>query len=117
MSKLINEARAIAKLAPKEVDQTARFLAGQVAFELNERDCRMDAGAVLEELKFLVGVRPAFKAWYDQYRERDGEPFTILSIIDEPDEDHDEEVLPMVWIQFEDEEIIEAWPEEVIDYD
>jgi hypothetical protein len=36
-----------------------------------------------------------------------------LEVIDKPDKDHDEEVLPMYLIRFEDGQEIEAWPEEI----
>lgn len=50
----------------------------------------------------------------EQYAERDGERFTILDVIAEPDEDHDEDVLPMIRIRFDsDQTEIESWPEEV----
>lgn len=50
----------------------------------------------------------------EQYAERDGERFTILDVIAEPDEDHDEDVLPMIRIRFDNDHTeIESWPEEV----
>lgn len=54
-----------------------------------------------------------FAAHYDQYRERDGQHFTLVRVIDKADDDHDEEVLPMYAIRFDDGTEIEAWPEEV----
>jgi hypothetical protein len=58
--------------------------------------------------------RTHFRRCYEQYKERDGQPFTVLRTIDQPDDTHDAEVLPMYEIQFTtDGAIIEAWPEEV----
>jgi hypothetical protein len=57
--------------------------------------------------------RPAFFACYDQYRELNGQPFSIVRVIDTADETHDQEVLPMFVIQIDGKQI-EAWPEEVI---
>jgi hypothetical protein len=61
-------------------------------------------------------LKSSFRTPYDQYRERQGQPFTILRTIDTPDDQHDEEVLPMYEIQFtNDGAVIEAWPEEIFD--
>ncbi len=57
--------------------------------------------------------RPAFDSPYEQHRDRIGQPFTLVRTIDEPDETHDREVLPMYLIRFADGVEIEAWPEEV----
>jgi hypothetical protein len=37
----------------------------------------------------------------------------VVKVIDQPDKDHDEEVLPMFLIHFEDGREIDAWPEEL----
>lgn len=58
-------------------------------------------------------VRPTFRSPYDQHADRNGQPFTLIRSITEPDDKHDEEVLPMHVIRFEDGTEIEAWPEEV----
>lgn len=58
-------------------------------------------------------LRETFQSPYDQYRERIGQPFTLIREITEPDAGHDAEVLPMYVIRFPDGEEIEAWPEEV----
>ena len=60
--------------------------------------------------------RPTFRARYAQYKELDGKPFTVTNVIEEADDEHDEEVLPMFVIQIDGQQI-EAWPEEVLDYD
>lgn len=54
-----------------------------------------------------------FKTPYSQYKHREGEEFTIVRKITEPDENHDAEVLPVYIIRFADGEEITAWPEEV----
>lgn len=43
-----------------------------------------------------------------------GQPFTIVAVIDEPDDTHDAEVLPMYRIRFADGFEVDAWPEEVL---
>ncbi len=58
--------------------------------------------------------RLSFTTPYDQYANREGQPFTVLRVIDQPDEAHDAEVLPMYVIRFTDGLEIEAWPEEVL---
>lgn len=58
--------------------------------------------------------RETFDSPYQQYADRIGQPFTVLSVIDKPDEHHDEEVLPMYRIRFSDGFETEAWPEEVL---
>jgi hypothetical protein len=59
--------------------------------------------------------RETFASPFDQYAERVGEPFVLVGFIDQPDGEHDEEVLPMFKIRFADCEEIEAWPEEVLE--
>jgi hypothetical protein len=62
--------------------------------------------------------REVFKTPYDQYKDRNGQAFEIISVIDKPDSTHDEEVLPMYLIRFKtDRAVIEAWPEEVYNYE
>lgn len=58
--------------------------------------------------------RDTFTTPYEQHAAREGEVFTVIETITEPDEKHDAEVLPMYRIQFADGATIEAWPEEVI---
>lgn len=58
--------------------------------------------------------RKTFNSPYEQHANRIGQSFTVLSVIDKPDESHDEECLPMYRVRFEDGTEIEAWPEEVI---
>ena len=55
-----------------------------------------------------------FHAVYDQHSNRDGEEFSLVKVIDTPDESHDAEVLPMYLIRFNDGQEIEAWPEEIM---
>ena len=57
-----------------------------------------------------------FRARWDQYRERDGQPVQVIRVIEEPDAKHDAEVLPMFEIRFpNDDTYTEAWPEELLD--
>lgn len=58
-------------------------------------------------------LRKAFRARYNQHADRDGQPFTVLRRIAEPDAEHDQEVLPMYVIRFADGYETDAWPEEV----
>lgn len=62
----------------------------------------------------MAQFRTHFASPYDQYRDRVGQAFTHVRTIDQPDATHDEEVLPMHVIRFEDGTEIEAWPEEVV---
>ena len=62
----------------------------------------------------MIQFRDTFTTPYEQYATREGHPFKVRGIVDEPDETHDAEVLPMYVIQFDDGECIEAWPEEVV---
>jgi hypothetical protein len=57
--------------------------------------------------------RKTFTTPFTQFKDREGQSFKVLTVIVEPDAEHDEEVLPMYRIQFEDGEVIEAWSEEV----
>jgi hypothetical protein len=54
-----------------------------------------------------------FQSPYEQYKERNGQGCKVVETITEPDATHDEEVLPMYRVQFEDGATIEAWPEEI----
>ena len=54
-----------------------------------------------------------FESPYDQYRERNGQTIEVIWCIEEGDAEHDEEVLPMFIVRFEDGAEIEAWPEEI----
>lgn len=58
--------------------------------------------------------RETFQTPYEQHRHRQGHAFTVLKVIDKPDDKHDAEVLPMYRIRFADGGEIEAWPEEII---
>jgi cytochrome c peroxidase len=68
----------------------------------------------MEKIIMTNQFRPTFNAVYDQYKNRNGQSFTVIRTIDKPDATHDAEVLPMYEIQFPDGEIAQAWPEEVI---
>jgi len=54
-----------------------------------------------------------FHSPYEQYKSRNGQEFQVIKEITVADETHDEEVLPMYVIQFDDGEQIEAYPEEI----
>ena len=60
-----------------------------------------------------MNYRTTFTTPYDQYADRQDQPFDVLAKITEPDDEHDEEVLPMYRIRFADGFVTEAWPEEV----
>ena len=60
--------------------------------------------------------RDTFTSPYQQYADRVGQRFTVLRVIDTPDEGFDEECLPMYRIVFEDGYATDAWPEEVLLY-
>ncbi len=62
----------------------------------------------------MTDFRAFFDSPFEQYRDRNGEPFTVVCAIDQADDDHDDEVLPMYRIRFQDGVEIEAWPEEVL---
>lgn len=57
--------------------------------------------------------KDAFQSPYEQYAERNGQPFVIVRKITEPTDEIDDEVLPMYEIRFPDDATILAWPEEV----
>jgi hypothetical protein len=57
--------------------------------------------------------RETFHKCYEQYKELDGKTFTVVRVIEEADDQHDQEVLPMFVIQIDGQQI-EAWPEEVL---
>lgn len=59
-----------------------------------------------------AGKSGTFTAKYDQYAERNGQPFTILGAVDPQSYDADEGG-EMFFIRFADGNVIEAWPEEV----
>lgn len=61
-------------------------------------------------------IKEAFRTGFEQYAERNGQPFTIIGFIDAPDADHDAETVPMFKVRFEDGEEIEAWPAEIFTY-
>jgi hypothetical protein len=54
-----------------------------------------------------------FETPYAQYSDRRGQPFHVIGIIVETDDEHDEGMLPMFRIRFADGFEIDAWPEEV----
>lgn len=58
-------------------------------------------------------IKEAFHTGFEQHSERNGQPFTIIGYIDQVDDGHDAESLPMFKIRFEDGEEIEAWPYEL----
>lgn len=58
-------------------------------------------------------MRATFESTYEQHAERNGQSFTHVRVISEPDDMHDAEVLPMHVIRFDDGVEIEAWPEEI----
>ena len=58
--------------------------------------------------------RETFTTPYKQHRDRAGQPFDVVRIIDRPDAIHDTEALPMYRIVFRDGVEIDAWPEEVV---
>lgn len=60
-------------------------------------------------------IKKRFHTHFEQMSEHNGKHFFIIGFIDEPDENHDAESLPMFRIRFEDGEEIEAWPYEVFD--
>lgn len=60
-------------------------------------------------------MRTTFSTPYNQYKDREGQAFTLIRIIDKPDETHDIDCLPMYVITFWDGVEIEAWPEEIMD--
>ena len=49
-----------------------------------------------------------------QYAHRNDQEVKLLGIINEPDETHAADALPMYKIAFHDDEVIEAWAEEII---
>lgn len=61
----------------------------------------------------MVQFRTHFASPYEQHRDRVGQRFSPVRVIDAPDASHDSEALPMYVIRFEDGTEIEAWPEEV----
>lgn len=63
----------------------------------------------------MTPLRTTFRTPYQQHAARDGQAFTVVRKITEPDDEHDEEVLPMYAIRFADGVEIDAWPEEVED--
>lgn len=79
-------------------------------------DRHMDAGAepVGEAAaEAPTAFRAAFQTPHEQHRDRNGQPFTLVRKIEEPDATHDAEVLPMYVVRFDDGVEIEAWPDEV----
>lgn len=59
--------------------------------------------------------RATFTTPFEQHADREGQPFTVLHVIDRADETHNAEVLPMYRIRFADGFETDAWPEEVLD--
>lgn len=60
-----------------------------------------------------VKFAPTFQTPWSDHRDRIGQSFELVRIVDQPDDSHDAEVLPMYVIRFPDGVEIEAWPEEV----
>lgn len=58
-------------------------------------------------------IKTTFQTGFEQHAERNGQPFRIVGYIDTPDDEHDEESLPMFLVEFFDGQTIEAWPYEV----
>ena len=58
-------------------------------------------------------LRETFQSPYQQYADRIGQKFSLVRTITEQDENHDQEVLPIHVIEFDDGIQIEAWPEEI----
>lgn len=88
----------------REVDLTAGPMPGTVQCD--------ECGEVMLE-RDLTPVGTTFNSPFDQYRTRNGQSFTLMRVVDEPDDQHDEENLPMAVIRFGDGVEIEAWPEEI----
>jgi hypothetical protein len=65
--------------------------------------------------KLESGVRRTFITPYDQYAEREGQPFKLILPILEPSTAVDRENLPLFLIEFGDGHQCLAWPEEVIE--
>lgn len=62
-------------------------------------------------------VRSSFQSHFSDVSEHVGKPFVIVGALFVPDENHDAEVLPMFWVQFDDGVVQEAHPEEVFELD
>lgn len=60
-----------------------------------------------------AAMRSTFTTPYGQHKDREGQPFELVRVIDAPDATHDAEVLPMYVVRFADGLEVEAWPEEV----
>lgn len=59
------------------------------------------------------GQEVVFESPFQQYRDRNNQFCTVRRIINLPDEQHDEEVLPMYVVRFRDGREMEVWPEEL----
>jgi hypothetical protein len=57
--------------------------------------------------------RTTFTTSYQQHADREGQPFTVLALIDQADAEHHAETLPRYRIRFADGFVTDAWPEEV----
>lgn len=62
----------------------------------------------------MLKYRTHFSTPYSDYKDREGQEFEVVREINEPDETHDEECLPMYRIRFNDGFETDAWPEEVL---
>jgi hypothetical protein len=60
-----------------------------------------------------VTIRKTFTTPFQQHRDREGQRFEVVRKITEPDENFDEESLPMYRIRFEDGFETDAFPSEV----
>lgn len=67
-----------------------------------------------DETMDVLDVRETFHALWEQTQDLGGLRFSIVRVITEPDDTHDEEVLPMFVLRMENGEETEAWPEEVL---
>lgn len=66
------------------------------------------------KMNYLLQKKLFFQSPYDQYAERNGQPFEILYEI-KGDPNIDPECLPMYKIKFQDGTEMEVWPEEIFD--
>lgn len=74
---------------------------------------RPDRSARPEASSGIMHFLPRFRRVYDQYAERDGQPFVVRGLVD-PDAYDYAECGPMFAIEFPDGVTIWAWPEEVL---
>ena len=77
-------------------------------------DCSETLMSVDDPVLALPKARATFQTPFDQYRRFNGLIFQILGPVDKALIDHDE-VGDMYLIQLENDEVIEAWPEEIFE--